>query len=116
MSNKITTYADVEIVGTLTKARDNGVARVIEQQLLDGTFNVQTIGIAATKIDVEFYCTIAVRRVLQGYANTAELIKVWWDDKIWTGHIAGGQIKWNWFTDQENDVSFDLLVVEEEEQ
>ena len=38
MSNKITTYADVEIVGTLTKARDNGVARVIEQQLLDGTF------------------------------------------------------------------------------
>lgn len=115
MSNILTQYDDTEIEGILTKARDNSTTRVIERQLLDGSFAVQTVGDPATEVEVEFFCELAARRELQGYANTAALIKVCWEDKIYTGHIRGGRIEWEPFGVDEYKTNFVLLVYEEEE-
>ena len=109
--NKITTYENADITGILAKARDNSVTRVLENQLLDGTFNVQTVGAPATRISVEFYCAVAVRRVLQDYSAAATLIKVWWGDMVWTGYISGGKLSWDLFAGDLNRVTFDLLVI-----
>lgn len=115
MSNYLATFEDITIVGTLTKARDRSKNRVIQQQFLDGTYNVQTIGSAAKRIEVEFYCSTAVRRQIEDAASDADLIKVYWEDKIWTGNINKGEVDWKYFGTDEVVVNFDLLVYSEED-
>ena len=115
MSNYLAQYSDTEIEGHLTKARDNSTVRTIEKQLLDGTYVIQTVGSAATEVEVEFYCELAARRELQGYANIAALIKVHWEDRSFTGHIRGGKIEWDLFGVDEFKTNFVLLVLTEEE-
>lgn len=115
MADQITDYDDIPLVGTLTKARDNSIPRTIENQLLDGTFNVQTVGTEATEVDVEFVCEEDVRRDLEDYAAESALLKVTRNTKRWTGHIKGGKINWDWFSYDEQTVKFTLLVLTEED-
>ena len=89
MDNYLATINDVLFDGTLTKARDNSTVRQIESVMLDGSVSIQVIGAAATKISVEFYCSVDIRRSLQASANSAAPLKIAWEDKIWTGIISG---------------------------
>ena len=113
MANTITTYDDTLFAGTLTKARDSQNSQFIKKRLLDGTYNIQTIGSAARTIDVEFYCDIEVRRDLEDAAAAGDLIKVNYEDRIWTGLIDNADVKWDPFVDTEERVTFVLLVTVE---
>lgn len=102
--------SDVAYDGILAKARDNASSRVIETQLLDGSYTVQTIGSAATKVSIEFHCTLAVRRLIEVCASSATPIKAYAKDKIWSGLISGGAIKSDLSGADSWKLSFDLLV------
>jgi len=120
MANYLTDNDNVLIQGKLAKAKDNAAQRVIETELLDGSFIVQTIGSPATKVEVDHYCSTATRRILQSTAATGEPIKVYWRDKIYTGFISGGAIQWEQWsrikTDYADKVSFVMLVTAEADQ
>ena len=116
MSNYLATYADVTISGSLTKARDKKEPRVIQNQFLDGSYNVQTIGTPGQKIEIEFYCSTAVRRQLEHGGADGDLIKVYYEGKIWTGNIDKGMVSWDYFTSEEEKVTFNLLVYSEEDE
>ncbi len=120
MANYLTDNSDVLIQGKLAKAKDNSAQRVIETEMLDGSFTVQTIGSPATRVEVEHYCSTATRRTLQSTAATGTPIKVYWRDKIYTGLISGGKIAWEQWsrikTDYGDKVSFVLLVTAEADQ
>lgn len=117
MTNFLSDWNDTVIAGILAKASDNTSIRTIETQMLDGSFTIQTIGNTATKVLVEFYCSTAVRRALEMLAFSGQLIKVYWRDRIWTGLISGGEIKWeSWSRNTEKvkeKLQFEVLVMEE---
>ncbi len=70
MSTYLADINDVAYAGLLAKARDNDDVIVIKGRFLDGTYGIQTIGSAGTIVDIEFYCTMDVRRALQTCART----------------------------------------------
>lgn len=119
MANYITDFAGNALTGFLAKANANAEIRTIETQMLDGSFTVQTIGNSATRIAVEFVCSRSTRRLLEDCTFSGEPIKVFWQDRIWTGLIAGGAIKWEvWsYTHSvyQEKLDFELLVLEEAE-
>lgn len=110
--NYLADLDSVAFEGILAKARDNQQTRVIETQMLDGTFNIQTIGSAATRVAVEFYCSLAVRRVLEACASSATPLKCYATGTVWTGLISGGEIKADYFSPDLWKLAFDLLVLE----
>lgn len=115
MANTITTYEGTPFAGILTRARDFQNSQFIKKRLLDGTYNIQTVGAAARTVDVEFYCDIEVRRDLEDAAAAGDLIVVTYEDRIWTGLIDNADVSWEPLVDTEERVTFDLLVVTEEE-
>jgi hypothetical protein len=120
MENKLTNSSNVLIAGILAKAKSNAGQRVIETEMLDGSFTVQTIGSSATRIEVEHYCSTATRRILQSTAAAGEPVKVYWRDKVYTGLISGGTISWEQWsrikTNYADKVTFVLLVTAEADQ
>jgi len=110
MSNYLADNSDVAYEGILAKARDNATTRVIETQLLDGSYTVQTIGSAATKVSIEFHCSLTVRRLIEACASSATPIKAYAKDKVFTGLISGGAIKSDLTTAASWKLTFDLLV------
>jgi len=83
--------------GILSAVESEQTTRVIETQLLDGTWNVQTIGSPSTKINVTYYGSIATRRTLEAARAAATPIKVYWKDRVYTGIISGevGHERWS---------------------
>lgn len=100
--------------GILASAKEQSSARVIETQMLDGSFSVQTIGDPAVKLNVEYYGSIATRRLIETATAASAPIIVYWKDKVYTGLISGGQIaveRWSRNrTDLAEKISFTLLV------
>ena len=111
MSNYLASISDVAYEGILAKARDNEDTINITTRFLDGTHNVQTIGVPATSVEVEFYCALDVKRALQVIASTGEPVKVYGDDKVFTGLIKQGVVKAEPFGTL-HKLSFELLVTE----
>lgn len=112
MSNYLANTSDVAYEGILAKARDNANTKVIETRLLDGSHTVQTIGSAATKVSIEFHCSLAVRRLIEACASSATPLKAYGTDKVFTGIISGGEIKSDYSTPSTWKLTFDLLVTE----
>ena len=115
MANTITTYEGSAFSGTLTKARDSQNSQFIKKRLLDGTYNIQTVGSAARTVDIEFLCDIEVRRDLEDSAAAGDLLVVAYGDREWTGLIDDAEIRWNPIVDTEELLTFKLLVIAEAE-
>lgn len=117
MRNFLTNLTNEIFNGILASAKASAAIRTIETQMLDGSYTIQTIGNPATKVYIEFYCSTSIRRTLESYAFSGQPIKVQWRDRIWTGLINGGEIKWeNWSRNQvkvQEKLLFDVLVLEE---
>jgi hypothetical protein len=108
--NGLTTITGAPYIGVLTKARDNENTRVIEVRTLDGSYIVQTVGNAATEVDIEFFCDMEELRILRACASSATPIVATWEDRAWTGTIKGGDIKWDYSSPIELKLTFVLLV------
>lgn len=117
MFNYISDLNDVVFVGIIAKAKESAAIRTIETQMLDGSYTIQMIGRSSTKVSIEFYCSTLIRRSLESHAFSGQPIKVNWHDRIWTGFISSGEIKWEtWSRNQvkvQEKLLFDVLVTEE---
>lgn len=117
MTNYMSDFYGVVFTGILAKAQLLTSIRTIETQMLDGSFTIQTVGNTAKRIDVEFYCSTASRRLLETFAFSGQAIKVYWRDRVWTGFISGGEIKWeSWSKNHakiQEKLVFQLLVTQE---
>ena len=113
MANYIANISDVPFTGRLAKARDKAQARTIEARLLDGSSVLQTVGSANVVIEVEFYCTYAIRRVLEACMADAEPILVYGDGTVWTGVIRGPAIDWEPVSDVQQLLTFEVLALSE---
>ena len=116
MANYLTDDKNNTFAGILASAADNASVRMIETQMLDGSFTVQTIGCSATRVAIEFYCSTPTRRDLENCVNIGQPIKILWRDRIWTGLIADGGIKWQPVsrtqTRIQEKLQFEILVME----
>lgn len=115
MANTITTYEGSAFSGTLIKARDSQNSQFIKKRLLDGTYNIQTVGSAARTVNIEFLCDIEVRRDLEDSAAAGDLLVVTYEDREWTGLIDNAEVNWSPVVDTEEIVTFKLLVIAEAE-
>jgi hypothetical protein len=119
MNRYITTNDNVLIACELKSARENTHTRKIETELLDGSYLVQTVGTASILLNVELLCGKAQRRHLQQISNVAGLIKVYYDDRCWVGHIRtgnfveGNTFVWTPVSPNMESVTFTMMVVEE---
>lgn len=110
---------DAQLGGILAYVRDNKSQRVIETELLDGSFTVQTIGTSSMRLEIEHYCSLAVRRSLETKRDAAEPIKIYWKDKVYTGLISGAVNHETWSrnkTDLAEKLTFTVLVTAEADQ
>jgi len=114
MDNYLADYNGTTYGGILAAATEKNTARVIETQMLDGSFTVQTIGSPSPKLDVEYYGSTATRRLLETATAESAPVVVYWKDKVYTGLISGGQIAYErWSrnkTELAEKVTFTLLV------
>lgn len=116
MANYLADISDVQLSGILAYVRDKKSQRTIETQMLDGTYSVQSIGVATIRIEVEHYCSVAVRRSLETKRDEAEPILVYWKDRKYTGLISGDIAHERWSrnkTDLAEKLTFTLLVTGE---
>lgn len=116
MVNYLADSASVAYGGVLSSAKEETTARVIETQMLDGSFTVQTIGDPAVRVNVEYYGSIADRRLLEVAAAESSTLEVYWKDRVYTGIVSGGQITYERWSrnvvSRAEKVTFTLLVVE----
>ena len=117
MANYLSDYNGVVFSGILAKAQESAAIRTIETQMLDGSYTIQTVGSNSKKVSVEFYSSTAVRRTLETFAFSGQAIKVYLRDRIWTGFISGGEIKWESWSKNHAKVQeklvFEILVTGE---
>ena len=93
MSNYLANGSGVSYGGVLNTVLDARVNRTVETQFLDGAFNVQTIGTAPRRLQVQYTGSHATRLALETLAAAGSPIKVYWRDTIYTG-IISGSIQW----------------------
>lgn len=112
--NYLSTIDETPYVGTLVSVDESQSIRLIETQLLSGEFAVQTIGEAAKRLGVTFYCSSATRRQLEEAQAQAAYIKIYWLDQEWTGLISSkrfGITRWSRnIADLHEQVKFEVLV------
>ena len=97
------------IVSSATSAPD--VVEIINRTF-DGTYHVQTIGTAGTKVDVITYCTKSQKAVLDNIKRTSDTIKVVFDGYYYIGLIEDS-LSWNRLPNQDvpyYGTQFTLLV------
>lgn len=106
--------------GILASAKPIKQARVIETQMLDGSWSVQTIGAATQKVSVDYYGSTATRRLLETAAEIQAPIYVYWKDKIYRGLISGGRVDWQRWSRNKVElaerITFTLLALEVSDQ
>ena len=116
MVNYLADSNSVAYSGVLASAKETTLARVIETEMLDGSFTVQTIGDPSVRVNIEYYGSIADRRLLEAAAAAAEMLEVYWKDRVYTGIISGGQVThepWNRsVVTRAEKVAFTLLAIE----
>lgn len=93
MSNYLANSSDVSYGGVLNTVLDARLNRTVETQFLDGSFNVQTIGTAPRRLQVQYTGSHATRLALETLADAGGTIKVYWKDTIYTG-IISGSVTW----------------------
>ena len=115
--NYIATLAESVYTGTLFDVEDSQSVRSIQTQLLNGQHTVQTIGSAAKRLNVTFYCSRSTRRQIEQVQAESAYIKIYWMNRVWTGLISskGFKIaKWSRnIVDAEEQIQFEVLVTEE---
>ena len=93
MSNYIERLTGTRIQGKGLTVRPNSDTIKISTRLLDGTYTVQQIGSAATKLQISI--SVAEKAVLNDICSTCEPIKVYHFGKIYTGYISSQAINWS---------------------
>lgn len=109
MAREIRNMLDTIIDGILIRAGDIKSTIQIENRLLDGSYNVQTIGGPSLDIGVEFYCENASRQELQDYANSGTPIKIIYDDNEWVGIIRTGILPYEYVLPCKYKLTFTVL-------
>jgi len=112
MAREIRGTGGVAIPGILTRAGDIKSVIQIENRLLDGSYNVQTIGSESTDVMVEFYYETTERRLLQSYATSATPITIIYDNDTWTGIIRGGVLPYEYVLPCKYKLNFSVMIQE----
>jgi len=92
--NYIADKLDTPITGILASVKDHTKGQIIETELLDGTYIIQSVGNPQTTLEVIFYCSSAVRRQLELSASIGEPIYIYWKGSQYRGLIEKGEISW----------------------
>lgn len=87
MARTIAIYQGTELTGKLMQAIDSQSIAYVQSRLLDGTYNIQTIGEPSTEINVIFLCENDVRRQLEACAVSGTPLTITFDGDSWNGLI-----------------------------
>jgi hypothetical protein len=93
VSNYLADENAISYGGVLNTVFDNRANRTVETQFLDGSFNIQTIGTAPRRLQVQYTGSHATRLLLEALADEGGILKVYWKDTIYTG-IISGSVSW----------------------
>ena len=116
MDNYLADSSSVSYGGILASVKPQTETRVIETQMLDGSFVVQNVGDPAVKVAVEYYGSTATRRLLETAAAESDTLEVYWRDQVYTGIISTGQIAYERWSRNSvtlaEKITFTLLAIE----
>ena len=87
--DKITSAIDGVLDLTVASANINPEQSETAGRLLDGSWHIQTIGVAAEVIEIVVYCSWAVLQKIQFYANIKDTLTVEYLDFVKSGVIRG---------------------------
>jgi len=115
MSNHLETLTGTRIQGKGLTVRPSDDTIKIVTRLQDGTYTVQQIGSAATKLQISV--SVTDKTILNGLCSTCEPIKVYHFGKIYTGYISSQSIAWSPMIpgDAVYQGTFELVVTGEED-